>query len=199
MPTVLDIGSGSAAIPLPQHYAGWERHRLDIDPATNPDVLLDARDLLSRPAGEYTAVYCSHNLEHYHRHDGLKVLRGMRHVCKPDAFVEIIVPDLGGVMKWVVERNIDLDDVLYTLPGKPILVRDVLYGYHVEIEKSGNDFFAHRTGFTTKSLLNFVNSAGFARVIVGVQRPFELTAYGFCAPPKLRQLQMLGLPENLAS
>jgi hypothetical protein len=199
MPTLLDIGSGGAGIPLPKHFDGWEHHRLDIDPVAKPDVLLDARDLSSRPAGEYTAVYCSHNLEHYHRHEGLKVLQGMRHVCKPDAFAQIVVPDLGAVMAACVQHNLDLDDRLYQSPGGPILVRDVIFGYHVQIERNGNEFFAHRTGFTRNSLAKFVASAGFARVAVRAECAFELTAYAFCAKPKLKQLQMLGLPETLAN
>ena len=47
--------------------------------------------------------------------------------------------------------------------GGPILVRDVLYGYHKEIEETGQDFFAHKTGFTPKALMKFMVAQGFAR------------------------------------
>ena len=33
-------------------------------------------------AAEYDSVYCSHNLEHYHRHEVPRVLAGFRHVLK---------------------------------------------------------------------------------------------------------------------
>ena len=54
----------------------------------------------------------------------------------------------------MVEKNLDIDDFLYQSPEGPITVRDVIYGYGAEIERSGNDFYAHKTGFTKKSLLS---------------------------------------------
>src|SRR6266446_7887238 len=48
---------------------------------------------LALAASQFDAVYCSHNLEHYYRHDGATVLRGFLHVLKPDGFAEIKVPD----------------------------------------------------------------------------------------------------------
>jgi len=41
---------------------------------------------------------------------------------------------------------------------------DVLYGHAAEIERSGEDFYAHKTGFTQKSLLKALNKAGFTKV-----------------------------------
>ena len=55
-------------------------------------------------------------------------------------------------MRSCVERGLDIDDVLYQSPAGPITVLDVIYGYAAEIESSGQDFFAHKTGFTEKSL-----------------------------------------------
>ena len=85
----------------------------------------------------------------------------MHHVLKPDGFLEIRVPDVGAVIRLAVQNQFDLDDVLYHAPAGPILLRDVLWGYHPQIEQSGRDYFAHKTGFTIKSLLNFVTPIGF--------------------------------------
>lgn len=104
------------------------------------------------PAAQFDAVYCSHNLEHYYRHDVPRVLAGFRHVLNADGFAEIHVPDLADLMQTVVRRGLDVDDLLYQSPAGPITVRDVLYGLGTEIERSGNDFWAHKTGFTKKSL-----------------------------------------------
>ena len=79
-------------------------------------------------AGEYDAVYCSHNLEHYYRHDVPKVLGG---------FADIRVPDLQALMKIVVEKNIDIDDFLYQSPARPITVRDVIYAEVLEENPAG--------------------------------------------------------------
>jgi ubiquinone/menaquinone biosynthesis C-methylase UbiE len=158
---VLNVGGNSKTIPLPPQYADFEHVLLDIDEKTSPDVLCDARELDSLEANQFDAVYCSHNLEHYYRHDVPKVLKGFLHVLKDDGFAQIIVPDVQNVMKAVVARNLDIDDVLYISPAGPIMVRDVLYGYSVEIERSGQDFFAHKTGFSPKSLATVVEQAGF--------------------------------------
>ncbi len=64
-------------------------------------------------------------------------------------------------MQHVVKTGIDIEDVLYTSPVGPITPHDVLYGYGVEIERSGQDFYAHKTGFTEKSLFRMLEQAGF--------------------------------------
>ncbi len=42
----------------------------------------------------------------------------------------------------------DLDDILYSSAAGPITVRDVVYGWGKQIEDSGVDFYAHKTGFS---------------------------------------------------
>ncbi len=153
---------------------------------------MDARQLHTIAPASYDAVYCSHNLEHYHRHDGIKVLRGMHHVLRPDGFLEIRVPDVGEVMRIAVQNGIDLDDVLYHSPAGPILLRDVLWGYHPQIEQSGNDFFAHKTGFTCKSLVNFVTPVGFPIHAIR-QQHLEIIAMFFKQPPAEEQQRLLKL------
>ena len=166
---------------------------MDIDPKGNPDVLCDARELSTLPAATYDSVYCSHNLEHYYRHDGLKVLIGFIHVLKVDGFALIRVPDLGAIMQIVVENKLDIDDVLYRTSVGPITVRDVVYGYGVEIEQSGNNFYAHKTGFTQKSLMSFLKSAGFYWNFI-VAGDLEITAVAFRNEPREYALKLFNLP-----
>src|SRR5512141_1346388 len=73
--SVLNVGGGTKAISIPDYFAGWRHDLLDIDSRGGPDIVCDARELQKLPCGSYDAIYCSHNLEHYYRHDGLKVLR----------------------------------------------------------------------------------------------------------------------------
>ena len=164
---VLNVGGNSKEIPLPAPYSGWAHVLLDIDARGEPDIVCDARELMSLKANEYDAVYCSHNLEHYYRHDVHKVLRGFAHVLKADGFAHICVPDIGALIRIVAEKKMDIDDFLYQSPAGPITVRDVIYGYGVEIERSGNDFFAHKTGFSVKSLTQILNESGFPFVFTG--------------------------------
>jgi hypothetical protein len=189
MKRVLNVGGGSKKIPIPPRYDGWEHVLLDIDPKTGADVVMDARLLHTLPPAKYDAVYCAHNLEHYYRHESVQVLRGFLHVLKPEGFAEIRVPDLEKVMKLVVANGLDIDDVLYQSGLGPILVRDVIYGYHVEIERSGNDFYAHKTGFTPKALRETVLKAGFEVVMNAVTEHFELLALAFVKQPTMERVK----------
>lgn len=190
---VLNVGGNSKQIALPDIYAGWQHVLLDIDPRGNPDVVCDARELDRLPAASYDSVYCSHNLEHYYRHDALKVLAGFRHVLAPDGFALVRVPDLAAVFRTVVEKGLDIEDVLYQSPAGPITVRDVVYGYGVEIERSGNDFYAHKTGFTPKSLVALLQACGFPVVYSGTGN-LEINAIAFTGKPAADTLRALGLP-----
>lgn len=191
---LLNVGGNSKSIELPKLYQGWEHVLLDIDPKGNPDVVCDARALTTLPAAQYDAVYCSHNLEHYHRHDVVKVLAGFRHVIKPEGFAHIRVPDMDELIHIVAERNLDIDDVLFQSPAGPIMVRDVIYGYGVEIERSGNDFYAHKTGFTLKSLVKILETSGFPHIYTGLNN-MEILAFAFTREPGLETRTLLGFPD----
>jgi SAM-dependent methyltransferase len=193
MRKVLNVGGASKEIPLPPQYAGWENVLLDIDPRASPDVLCDARELAKLPAGNYDAVYCSHNLEHYYRHDVPKVLAGFSHVLKPGGFVHVVVPDIGEVMRFAIEKGKDIDDVIFISSGKKITILDVMYGLGSEIEQSGNDFFAHKTGFTQRSLPAMLVRCGFPHVYSGGAE-LEVIAFAFKAPPDEFARTLLRLP-----
>ena len=193
MRKVLNVGGNTKDIALPENYRGWENVLLDIDPRGKPDVLCDARELAKLEGATYDAVYCSHNLEHYYRHDVPKVLAGFRHVLKDEGFAHIRVPDMGEVMKQVVQKSMDIDDVLYQSPAGPITVRDVFYGYGVEIERSGNDFFAHKTGFTQKSLVRVLGSCGFP-FVYSMTGNLEVMALAFKQKPNEFARSLFGLP-----
>ena len=193
MKKVLNVGGNSKDIPLPPQYAGFEHLLLDIDPSGKPDVVCDARNLTTLEAGAFDAVYCSHNLEHYYRHDVPKVLGGFLHVLKEGGFAQIRVPDLAVVMKATIDRGLDVEDVLYESAAGPITVLDVLYGLGSEIEQSGQDYFAHKTGFTQKSLAKALNKAGFTKVFSGLGN-FEISALAFKGEPDNETRALFGLP-----
>jgi FkbM family methyltransferase len=190
---VLNVGGNSKDISLPSIYDGWENVMLDIDPACNPDVLCDARELGTLIEGHYDSVYCSHNLEHYHHHDVARVLAGFCHVLKGDGFVYIRVPDIAWLMREVAEKDLDIGDVLYQSPAGPITIRDVVYGYGEEIERSGNDFFAHKTGFSKASLTAALQAAGFGHVSADCSNT-DITAVGFKQAPTRDVAALLNLP-----
>jgi hypothetical protein len=194
---VLNVGGNNRKIPLPPEYTGWEQVVLDVDPRGEPDLVWDARELSRLSPRLYDAVYCSHNLEHYYRHEVPRVLSGFLHVLKPGGFAHIRVPDLGELMRTVVGKDLDIDDFLYDSPAGPIAVRDVIYGYGVEIEKSGNDFYAHKTGFTVKSLTAALLGNGFAHAYTHA-RDLEIVAVAFAGEPDEYAQRLWGLqgPEH---
>jgi ubiquinone/menaquinone biosynthesis C-methylase UbiE len=178
MKKVLNVGGNSKAIPLPPQYADFEHLLLDIDPAGQPDVLCDARELSSLEHNQFDMIYCSHNLEHYYKHDAKRVLQGFWDVLKPGGGVHIVVPDILAVVKTMIEKDLDIDDELYQSALGPILISDVIYGYGKQIEESGVEFFAHKNGFTHKSLLKALLNIGFSS-IHSSEGSYSITAVGF--------------------
>jgi SAM-dependent methyltransferase len=194
-PSVLNVGGGSKDIPIPAHYSRWTQLLLDIAPRYGVDVVRDARELDSLDPEQFDAIYCSHNLEHYYRHDCAKVLAGFFHVLKPDGYAEIRVPDMSSVFRAIAARDLDIDDELYrTSNDLPITVHDVIYGFGLEIEQSGEDFFAHKRGFTANSLMIALRQAGFQSVIVGEHASiYEVRALAFKSEPTAQQKAVFAL------
>ena len=192
MRKVLNVGGNSKEIQIPEAFGGWQHVMLDIDPAVRPDVVCDARNLATLKGSEYDAVYCSHNLEHYFHHDVSRVLAGFLHVLKDDGFAYIRVPDMAELMRTVVRDGRDIEDVLYQSPAGPIAVIDVIYGLRTEIASSGNDFFAHKTGFTRKSLAAALRLAGFQFVFSRTGN-LEVTAVAFKNQPGASDASLLNL------
>ena len=195
MKKVLNVGGGSKSIALPPQYAAFEHLLLDIDPKGEPDIVCDARLLSGLPAAQFGAVYCAHNLEHYYRHDVPRVLAGILHVMKDGGFVQIRVPDLTELMRVTVSQGLDVDDVLYTSPAGPVMVLDVLYGHSPTIERSGEEFFAHKTGFTQKSLSDAVARGGFSSMFC-MTGNLEINLIAFKGAPAPEVCVLFGLPEG---
>lgn len=176
----LNVGGGSKDTIIPKCYENWQHTLLDIDPEVKPDIVCDARKLNTLESDQYDAIYCSHNLEHYFRHDALSVLKGFVHVLKDDGFAHIIVPNIQYIMQVAVANNLDLGDVLYQSGQGPITVRDVMYGYEKQIAESGQDYYAHKTGFSPKSLNILLQEAGFKYIGIIENKPgFEIIGVGF--------------------
>jgi SAM-dependent methyltransferase len=194
MKRLLNVGGGSKSIQLPLEYDGYEHLLLDIDPTGKPDIILDGRKLIELPAAQFDAIYCSHNLEHYFRHEVAKVLMGFFHVLKPGGFAQILVPDLIELMRIVVQKNMDLEEQLYVSAAGPIAPIDVIYGFGPQIETSGNDFFAHKTGFSVQSLTRTVEKAGFGPNFAKVAN-LEINIIAFKGNPDPENLRLFGLPQ----
>ena len=189
---VLNVGGNSKAIALPPQYLDFQHVLLDIDPEGSPDIVCDARELIELQPNQFEAVYCSHNLEHYYAHDVAKVLAGFIHVLKPEGFAHIRVPDIPQLMRVAIEKDLDVEDVLYHSDAGPIRVLDVLYGHAKEIEDSGEDFYAHKTGFSAKSLYKALLKAGFSNAYCSIG-DLEINAVAFLQPPDAANRQLFNI------
>ena len=176
---VLNVGSGPAPW-YPEEYSDWGKISLDIDPNVGADLCIDARKIDCLAPNQFEAVFCSHNLEHYGFHEVPSVLKGILHVLKPFGHVSIAVPNLLAVMRKVVAYNLDLSDVYYTAPCGPITYHDVVFGYGPKIA-SGNQYSAHRCGFSKLSLSQILEKSGFQKVLV-TEIDTDLHAFGYKLP-----------------
>jgi len=159
---LLHVGCGpktSADLPSPFNQSPWQEVRLDIDPATRPDILASITDMRMIADGAVHGVWSSHNLEHLHPHEVSIALAEFARVLVPNGFAMITVPDLQRVAEMVARGG--LMDTAYVSPAGPIAPIDMLYGFRPALA-AGHMYMAHRTGFTADSLENALLAAGFA-------------------------------------
>lgn len=192
---LLNVGGQSHGIQLPSAYVAFEHVLLDLDPNVGADLVLDVRDLHTLEPEQFDAVYCSHNLEHVRQHEVPHVLAGFRHVLRAGGLAHIIVPDLLELMLACVQQGIDLDDRLYESPMGPITPLDVLYGHGGIIAQSGQDYYAHRTGFSRRTLANVVEASGFGPMFCQ-QGNLELNLITFKGNPDPDLATLFDLPLN---
>ena len=186
---VLNVGSGGGR-DLPPIYRGWDQHTLDIDESVKPDIVCDAKKLTSLRGGKYDAIYCSHNLEHFYKHEVPVVLSGFMHMLKSSGFANISVPDMNALFESV--RGRDIDETWYKTDCGKISFHDVIYGWGAQVS-NGNLYYAHKTGFTEKSLGKALRGANFAKVLTASDQGGNLHAFAFKSKPSRDKLKRLGL------
>jgi predicted SAM-dependent methyltransferase len=177
--TVLNVGCG---YPLRQklhrHFHGpeWREIRLDLDPAVQPDIVGSITDMGPVAADSVDAVWSSHNLEHLQRHEVPQALTEFLRVLKPHGLLLLTLPDLQQVAQLVVEDR--LEDSAYVSQSGPIMPLDMIFGHTASLAR-GNQFMAHRTGFTARSLHKLLIEAGFVEISVRQRTSFDLWATSY--------------------
>lgn len=136
----------------------WQEVRLDINPDMKPDIVNSIIDMKDVAENSMNAVWSSHNLEHLFSHQVPIALAEFLRVLKPGGFALITLPDIEGVAREIL--NGGLDKPLYESPAGPICPTDVLWGLRSAIA-DGNEFMAHKTGFTSASLKRQLLEASF--------------------------------------
>ena len=179
MKTFLHVGCG------PQYKSeikgfdneNWKEIRFDIDEKVNPDIVGTLLDMSAVETGSVDAIYSSHNIEHVFPHEVPIVLREFHRVLKDDGMVVLVCPDLQSVCEAVVDDK--LLQPLYESPAGPISPIDILYGHRPAIAR-GNEYMAHKGGFTYSVLNDAFIEAGF-KMNYGGRNPdlFELFIISF--------------------
>ena len=185
----LHVGCGSARKPnVGQGFLAddWEEIRLDIDPGAAPDVLSSMLDMEVVPDASVDAVYSSHNIEHLYPHEVPVAFAEFLRVLKPGGVLVLSCPDLQSVCRLVGEGK--LTEPAYISPAGPIAPLDILYGLGSALA-GGNLFMAHHTGFTLRTLVDGLRSAGFPS-IAGRQREANLDLWIVASKAQVSELAM---------
>lgn len=174
--TVLNVGAGprvSGKLHVGFGSARWREIRLDIDPAVDPDIVSSATDLSQFGAASLDAIWSSHNIEHLYAHEVPLAFGEFLRVLRPDGFALITCPDLAQVAQALLDQGGEF--MAYQSPAGPIAPIDMIFGHRRSIA-AGNDFMAHRTGFTPDLIASAMLEAGFAEVRVIPGRFYDLWA-----------------------
>ena len=174
---LLHVGCGQKNInQTPFNKDNWKEIRLDIDKGNNPDILNSITNMIDIKTGSIDAVYSSHNIEHLYTHEVRIALKEFNRVLKKEGFALITCPDLLSTCKLIAEDK--LTESAYISPIGPITPLDILYG-HRECISKGNQFMAHKTGFTKKTISDSLIKAGFIKVATKARSIyFDLWAIG---------------------
>jgi SAM-dependent methyltransferase len=178
---VLNSGSGPRSgnsLHATFRNSAWRDVRMDIDPATVPDVVGSITDMRSSiSSGSFDAVWSSHSLEHLYSYEVPSALSEFRRILKPDGFALIRCPDLEVVASVLLDHGPDY--VTYVSPIGPITPLDMLFGHSASVAAGKRDM-AHKTGFTAARLGQLLLKAGFATVLARTER-FDLWALALMA------------------
>jgi SAM-dependent methyltransferase len=168
---VLNLGSGSEHVPeeitlldggeAPVLIASWPKSewqeiRVDLDDRVEPDYVADIRELPVEPDC-VDAILLKSCLEHFPEHEVGTVLSECNRVLKIGGQLIIAVPDLQSIANVIAEDR--LIEVIRQAPAGPVRAIDMLYGYSPYIPSA--PLYAHRTGFTATTLLQWLERAGF--------------------------------------
>jgi SAM-dependent methyltransferase len=161
MKTFLHVGCGPQTKSQIKGFNNdsWKEIRFDIDINVNPDIVGTLTDMSLVKTGSMDAVYSSHNIEHIYPHEVPIAIKEFYRVLKDDGIVVITCPDLQSVCEAVVEDKL-LEPLYETSEGDKISPIDILYGWRLPIAE-GNEYMAHKGGFTYSVLNTAFFEAGF--------------------------------------
>lgn len=171
---LLHAGCGSKLNKVPREFAAYEEVRLDCAQAVAPDIVASIVAMPMIEDAAFDALYCSHTLEHLYAHEVAMALAEFQRILRPGATLLVVAPDLQSIGGKLALDQADF--LVYQSPIGPVTALDMIYGMRSAIG-AGNLFMGHKTGFTTSVLKNALDAAGFVKVEVSRDKPYELHAH----------------------
>jgi len=173
-PVLLNAGSGAPEHQsIPAYFDSWRQIRVDVNPATRPDILASIVDLSAITDQTVQAVWSSHCIEHLFAHEVPRALGEFRRVLVDSGFACIVVPDLQAIANWIAADR--LHEPIYESAAGPVTAHDMMWGFGPAIA-AGDVAMAHRCGFTPTVFLQRLNEAGFGEIVLRRRSNLELVA-----------------------
>lgn len=162
---VLNLGTGQViSRPLHKQFSGgdWFEVRVHPDPAMQPDIVASATDFQAIPDHQFDAIWASHQLQLFFPHELQLVFKEFYRVMKPESQFLCNMADMQTVSNYVAHGR--LFEPLYDAAAGPIAPIDIMYGLRKTLERQPH--VAHRTAFTSKSIIDYLRAAGFTNIRV---------------------------------
>jgi len=171
---LINLGAGEkGAAWLPAMFADWREVRVDVDATMAPDILADMTDLSAIESGSADAVWVSHGIEHLYLFEVSKAIAEIYRILADDGFFCVIVPDLQILAEYIASDR--LHEVVYQSPAGPVIAHDMLFGFGPHLAQ-GRSSMAHKCGFTPTLLLQKLQEAPFAEIVLQRRASHELAA-----------------------
>ncbi len=172
----VNFGSGpKGSAWLPGIFNGWRELRVDVDAGVAPDILANITDMSAIESGSVDAVWSAHCIEHLYLHQVPDAVAEAYRILNPDGFFCMIVPDLQAIAEFIAGDR--LHAVVYESPAGPVTAHDMLFGYGPSLAR-GISSMAHNCGFTPTLLLQNLQHAPFAEIVLRRRANHELAAVG---------------------
>ena len=171
---LVNIGCGPKGdAVLPAFFADWRELRVDVDAAAMPDVLADITDLSAIESGVADAAWTAHCIEHLYLHQVGRAIGEIYRILGDDGFLCAIVPDLQALGEYIA--NDRLHEVVYEAPAGAVTAHDMIFGFGPFLAQ-GRASMAHKCGFTPTLLLQKLQEAPFAEIVLHRRPNAELAA-----------------------